>query len=202
MRTGNRHFAARLVTGTGSGVAYAFAPGRVNNALDLTAAKQGYALLPAGLLANACEATIATWIYPNSNSTWQRIFDFGKDQNSYMFLALTSWATNRFRFAITVAGLANEQVIDSSNSTFTVQSWTHVAVVLGSNGGTLYVNGVRVGGDATVTLRPSDVAAGSNYYIGRSQYSGDPYLDGDIDEFRVYDRALSAAEIQALANGS
>jgi hypothetical protein len=26
--------------------------------------------------------------------------------------------------------------------------------------------------------------------------------DGDIDEFRIYDRALSPKEIQALANGS
>ena len=38
--------------------------------------------------------------------------------------------------------------------------------------------------------------------LGRSQYPGDPYLDGDIDEFRIYDRALSPDEVQALANGS
>jgi uncharacterized protein len=40
-----------------------------------------------------------------------------------------------------------------------------------------------------------------NNYIGRSQFSDDPYLDANIDEFRVYNRALSPDEIQALANG-
>jgi hypothetical protein len=27
----------------------------------------------------------------------------------------------------------------------------------------------------------------------------DPYLDGNIDDFRIYDRALSASEILALS---
>jgi hypothetical protein len=32
--------------------------------------------------------------------------------------------------------------------------------------------------------------------------SADAYLDGKVDEFRVYSRALSLAEIQTLASGS
>ncbi|HSB02319.1 MAG TPA: LamG-like jellyroll fold domain-containing protein [Anaerolineales bacterium] len=35
-------------------------------------------------------------------------------------------------------------------------------------------------------------------WIGRSEYSSDPYLNGAIDEFRIYSRALSAAEVLAL----
>jgi hypothetical protein len=42
----------------------------------------------------------------------------------------------------------------------------------------------------------------ANNYIGRSQFSIDPYLEGSVDEFRIYNRALSPDEIQALANGS
>jgi hypothetical protein len=42
----------------------------------------------------------------------------------------------------------------------------------------------------------------TNNWIGRSQFdilSGDPYLDGMIDDFYIYDRALSAAEILVLS---
>jgi hypothetical protein len=72
-----------------------------------------------------------------------------------------------------------------------------VAVVLGVAGALLYVDGVEVGRSASVTLRPADLGAMSANYIGRSHFP-DPYLDGSIDDFRIYDRALSAAEIQAL----
>jgi hypothetical protein len=38
----------------------------------------------------------------------------------------------------------------------------------------------------------------TNNWIGRSQYSSDAYLIGQIDQFYIYGRALSAAEILAL----
>jgi hypothetical protein len=38
-----------------------------------------------------------------------------------------------------------------------------------------------------------------NDWIGKSEFAANPYLDGAIDEFRIYNRALSAAEISALA---
>ena len=49
-----------------------------------------------------------------------------------------------------------------------------------------------------MTLTPADLGTIDYAYIGRSQFSVDPYFDGAIDDFRVYNRALSATEIQAL----
>ena len=49
-----------------------------------------------------------------------------------------------------------------------------------------------------MTFRPSDLGNTANNFIGKSQYADDPYLDADIDDFRVYKRALTAAEITAL----
>jgi hypothetical protein len=49
-----------------------------------------------------------------------------------------------------------------------------------------------------MTLRPADLGSTPNNYIGRSQFSWDPYFDGDIDELRIYNRALSADAIKAL----
>lgn len=35
-------------------------------------------------------------------------------------------------------------------------------------------------------------------WLGRSQYAADPFLDGQVDDFRIYSQALSAAEVMAL----
>ncbi len=36
-------------------------------------------------------------------------------------------------------------------------------------------------------------------WIGKSRFAADPYLQGQIDDFRIYGRALTDAEIKALA---
>ena len=189
-----------LTTGTGGTPGYSFGAGKVGTgALDLVAAGHGYATLPSGLLDNTCDVTIATWVYINTSANWQRVFDFGKDTNVYMFLAAKNAATNFVRFAISVSGNGSgEQMVDGT-SALSVNAWSHVAIVLGTSGATLYVGGNAVGTNANITLRPADLGTPLNYYIGRSQFSVDPYLDGNIDDFRIYGRALSASEIQALA---
>jgi hypothetical protein len=142
--------------------------------------------------------TIATWVYINTSANWQRVFDFGKDTNVYMFLTAKNATTNFVRFAISTSGIGSgEQYVDGT--TELSATWSHVAIVLGASGAVLYVNGSAVGNNASVTLRPADLGPSLSNYIGRSQFSSDPYLDGNIDDFRIYDRALSASEIQDLA---
>ena len=73
-----------------------------------------------------------------------------------------------------------------------------MAVVLGTGGGTLYVDGAAVATNASLTLRPMNLATTANVWLGRSQMSATPIFDGDIDDFRIYDRALTATEIAAV----
>ncbi len=49
-----------------------------------------------------------------------------------------------------------------------------------------------------VTLRPKDLGAIDYAFVGKSQFGADPYFDGMIDEVRVYNRAMSATDIQAI----
>ena len=190
-----------LVTGTGTTPGYSFAAGPVGNALTLVEASEGYVALPAGILANACEATIATWVYVNSDEiAWARIWDFGNDTREYMFLTRITNVDDLARFGITIQGNTLEEGIKGQTAV-PFRHWTHVAVVLGPSGGVLYFDGVVVGTNPAITLRPADLGRTPNNYIGRSQFSVDPYFDGGIDEFRIYNRALSPQEIHALANG-
>jgi hypothetical protein len=52
--------------------------------------------------------------------------------------------------------------------------------------------------NTSMTLNPSSLGSTTQNYIGRSQWSPDPYLDAVVDEFQIYDYALPAAQLQAL----
>jgi hypothetical protein len=191
---------ATLVTGTGGAGGYSFAPGKVGNALVLAAANSGYAALPAGILADACEATIAAWVNIKTEANYQRVWDFGWDETVYMYLT-TSDAAGLPRFGISIAGNGNNEFGIDGKTALPVGEWHHLAVVLGPSSVDLYVDGQPAAASASIALRPADLRSTPNNYIGRSQFSADAYLNGAIDEFRVYDRALSPQEIQALASG-
>ena len=77
-------------------------------------------------------------------------------------------------------------------------SWCHVAVTLDGSKGVLYLNGVPVATNNSLTIRPWQTLAKTNY-IGHSQFSADPLFGGEISSFRIFGRALSGAEIKDLA---
>lgn len=173
--------------------------GQFGNAIDLDGVDD-HATLPAGIVADVDEFTIATWVKLDSLSPWSRIFDFGVNTSTYMFLTPSNGATGTVRFAISTSSGAGEQKINGSSPLPTGQ-WTHVAVTRSGSLGTLYVNGIAVGTNDGLSLSPASLGATGNNYIGKSQYP-DPYLNGQIDDFQIHDRALSTEEIAALANTS
>jgi DUF1680 family protein len=154
-----------------------------------------YIDVPDGITSGFTNCTIAAWVNLNSSDTWTRIFDFGIDTTTNMFLTPNSGSA--IRFAITTGGSSGEEQINGS-STVSTGSWQHVAVVLNGNVGILYVNGSEVGRNSSMTLVPADLGNTTNNYIGRSQYD-DPYLNASVDDFFIYDRALSSSEIASLA---
>ncbi len=144
-------------------------------------------------IANHKEMTIAAWVYLKGTTSWQRIFDFGNDQNQYMFLTPRS-NTAQLRFSIKNGGA--EQSLNAAALPFF--NWSHVAVTLSASGARMYVNGVQVAESNTITINPLDIKPVLNY-IGRSQYTTDPLFNGMIDDFRVYNYALSPIEIAKIS---
>ena len=63
---------------------------------------------------------------------------------------------------------------------------------------TLYVNGKKVDHTAHC-LKPQNVPTVDNW-LGRSRYTSDPLFKGWMDDFRIYDRCLTAKEIEELYN--
>jgi uncharacterized protein len=174
-----------------------WAAGKINNAVSLSGSTQ-YVSMPTGIVSTLNDFTIATWVKLNAVSTWARIFDIGTGATVNMFLVPSAGST--IRFAITTGGSGSEQRINGT-AALPSGTWKHVAVTLSGSTGTLYVDGVQVGTNTAMTLKPSSLGSTNLNYIGKSQYA-DPYLNGLVDDFRIYDRALSAAEVSTLFSGA
>lgn len=151
---------------------------------------ENFVQLPASV-GDLSELTICAWVYLRDRSTsWQRIFDFGNGTDQYMFL--TPYSGSDMRLVLKNGG--DEQVLSATKLGAT---WRHVAATLDADSVRLYVDGELVASTADITIRPSDFKPVLNY-IGRSQYAADPLLKANIDDFRVYNQALSASEIAAV----
>ena len=79
--------------------------------------------------------------------------------------------------------------------------WHHiVGIISGNDISALYIDGVSSAGAAATYAADSRVL--TNVLEIGSGVSGSESFDGVIDEVRIYNRALSASEVQALYNQS
>ena len=174
-----------------------FASGLQNNAVAL-AGNDEYVSLPANIARDYGAFSISVWVHLNAAESWARILDFGTGTTRYMFLTPRA-PGNQTRFAISTAGAGNEQRLNSA--ALSTGSWHHVVVTLTGDTGALYVDGIQVAQNGSMTLSPADLGNTSANWLGRSQFSADPYLNGRIDNLRLYSRVLSAEEVRALEAG-
>lgn len=80
--------------------------------------------------------------------------------------------------------------------------WHHLLGLKDDAGLAFYRDGVKVSANCPIT-GPIDYSLGSDFVIGRNGDSNDDFsCDADIDDVRVYNRALTATEIAALAGGN
>lgn len=153
-----------------------------------------YVDLPDGIVSDLDDFTISSWVNWNGSQTWARIFDFGTNTSNFMFLSPAA-SGGGLRYAITTG--SGEQQINAPTALPT-NGWQHVAVTLSGTTGTLYLNGQAVGTNSNMTLSPSDLGDTHQNWIGESQWGADPILNGAVDDFQIYDRALTGDEIAAL----
>ncbi len=162
--------------------------------LTLASNASQYVSLPAGIVSTLSDFTIEVWAKLNSAATGVRFFDFGDNTTNYMLLTPQSGSTGKLRFAIRNPSNADQEI--NGPNALSAGVTNHLAVTLNGNTGILYLNGAAVGTNSAMTLRPSSLGSTTRNWLGRSEFSN-PYLNGVFDEFRVYNVALSPAEIAA-----
>lgn len=167
-------------------------------ALKLNGTAGAYASLPANIMSGVTSFTISSWVKMDALATWMRLFDFGKGTNNYMFFSVQT-GVGVIRYAAKNGG--SEQSL-SYNYAFPLNTWTHIAITYTGNTTRMFINGVQVATNTAININPAAIGAMTNNYLGKSQFTADPMFKGAIDDFRIYSRALSAAEIAATMTAS
>ena len=138
--------------------------------------------------------SVSSWVrYDNFNQNYVRVFDFGDGQSNNNILL----ARNNSELRLHIVNDENTGGFQLGvPGFFTVGEWVHITATIADDGTiSIYKNGELAGEAAGIV--PTEKVR-SNNYIGKSNWSQNGYLDGAIDEFAVYSKALSAAEVQAV----
>lgn len=184
----------------------AWTPGESGSALNFVSGGKGYVAASGGeSLSDLYKQglSVALWIKPRSGGGGNggRIID--KDNNNGGWYFSMNGATG-VKLAIDTFSTASPSRLSTLGIKLNV--WQHVAATWdGSASGSnihLYINGVLADGTAVNGAGVAESDADTPFAIGNRSVDVARPFDGGIDEVRVYSGVLTAAEIQALANGS
>lgn len=155
------------------------------------------------------QRTVALWIRPSGTFTNRRmVFEFGDNSNG---LGL------RFNSSVLEAGIASggtrvsasySNVFSASGTPWVTNGWNHVAVVYDKTSLKLYLNGVNVASNNSLTFAsvgsstnasrfgyPSATGASNSVFNDGSTWT---YLGGNMDDIYVFRGALAGSEIASL----
>jgi chitodextrinase len=161
--------------------------GKFGNALVFNGASAQVTIQDAPSLRLTTAMTLEAWVFPTTAPAgWKAIID--KNVDGYYLMASTDNGDRPGVGGTWTDG--NKNVFGPS--ALPVNAWTHLATTFDGTAVRLYVNGVQVASQAqTAPLAP----AIATLQIGGDAYVGENFA-GLIDEVRIYNRALSPAEIQ------
>ena len=133
--------------------------------------------------------TIGLWVKPRTLPASGLMSILSKDENYEFHLnpngTINWWwqttdnATNQF----------------NSSTALTVGAWNHVLIRFAPGDQRIYING-SLAGQANFSGTP--LANSDPLQLGADQAAAGRYFNGELDELRIYDQALSTAQIAAL----
>jgi beta-xylosidase len=188
--SGNGHDASLVGNGTWTGTSLA---------LDGSSA---YVKMPNNVMAGLDSITVSSDVYLNSGQqTPYFIWGMGNTDasgtgNGYLFTT-----GDNYRTSIGGGNWTTEQTVGNT-APLSRAGWNSIAYTLTGGTARLYLNGVQVAQKTGVTIAPGDIGSGTTTanYIGKSVYNSDHLLSGQVKNFRIYNRALAAGEVAALAD--
>lgn len=167
--------------------------GVIGSALSFAGSGQDVVIASTSFPSTNNDRTICMWIKPYSYPAWAMPFCYGTASGGNAFSILWNNAVNK----LTVGKFgANASGVNTTG--FTTNSWQHFAVTLsGGSSIAYYFNGVTNG---TATL------AGINTVVSVARIAdcipgyGVPSYAGELDDVRIYNRALTTDEITLIYN--
>ncbi|CCF32859.1 glycosyl hydrolase family 43 [Colletotrichum higginsianum] len=111
--------------------------------------------------------------------------------NGYLFAT-----GSPYRASITTGDWSTERTAASSSS-LPQGTWLHLVYTITGRTSAIFLNGYEVARNENVNIDPRNIGNGvtTANYIGKSVYSGDKLFKGQIREFAIFNRSMTAAEV-------
>ena len=131
--------------------------------------------------------SVSLWIYLTETPTNNIVYEFN---NGYGLWFINNYG-NQGKIGVQYANSNSSHKL--SNSTIPLNQWVHIVGIHGSGTASLYVNNVsQNGGNMTDYLTCDQTTIGS-------RRTGE-FFKGQIDQVRIFNKALSAGEVTTLYN--
>jgi hypothetical protein len=142
--------------------------------------------------------TLEAWVYPTASGggSWRNVI-IKERPGGEVYNLYANADTNSAVIYVVSASSPGQPFDARSGATLPVNTWSHLAATYDGTTLRLYVNGSLAGSRAVANPLLTSTGA---LRIGGNNVWGE-FFAGRIDEIRLYNRALSAAEIQADMNG-
>jgi concanavalin A-like lectin/glucanase superfamily protein len=166
--------------------------GKFGGALSFDGASSWVTVPDAASLDLTNGMTLEAWVRPTALSGW-RTTVMKETATGHAYSLYANDNTPNPAVTVTI-GAADRSAVGTSQ--VPLNTWTHLAATYDGAMLRLYVNGVQAGTRAqtgNITVSASPLRIGGNAVWGE-------YFAGLIDEVRVYNRALTATEIQTDMN--
>ncbi len=174
-------------TGTISGAAWS-AQGKFGGALSFDGVNDWVTVSDTAALDLTTGMTLEAWVLPSSLTTWRTVLM--KERTGGLSYALYgSGDTSRASGYVRVGS----DIDVTAPSALALNTWSHLAVTYDGTTERLFVNGVQV---ATRAASGAITTSTGALRIGGNSIWTE-FFQGRIDEIRIYNRALTAAEIVA-----
>jgi hypothetical protein len=137
------------------------------------------------------DLSIAAWIYLDNTGSQKVILDKKLDGATDGFRFIAYWTTLRFTFGdgvtMNIHSYAPDQIVDPG-------IWYHATATYDRQAVRLYLDGIEV-----AAIPHTEAIVTNNLALRIANYASDAYwLDGKIDDVRLYNRALGADEVAKL----
>lgn len=135
--------------------------------------------------------TVSLWFWtPSIDSAWNTMFCYGTNSNHYYLYAMGYHQSGKYAFT------AYYNDLDSGLGTATASTWHNFVTTYDGTAIKVYVDGVLKGSKTTANIN----TATSDIVIGGRTYSGESANSMWYADVRIYNRALTDAEIAAIAS--
>lgn len=156
----------------------------------------GYLAFPEGFFDGRDRLTISMDVKEVTRSGNYFTFTVGQDNQKYLFLKTMPTS---MKLAVTTSSYQNEKIAQRSavypnNS----REWINVKIVITPQSISLYQNGKLIAEHNNTKIAMSDLGDDLKAYLGKSFYSNDKYFRGYFDNVKVYDWAMSDAEVKNM----